>query len=513
MELHSKRLLLRKITRDDAEAMFNNWASDPEVTKYLTWQAHKDIEVTKKVIIGWENENNPYRFGIELASEKKLIGMIDVRHYQNGIPTIGYALSRAYWGRGIMTEALQTVCEHLHNEGFDTVFIEAQKENTASVRVIEKCGFELVRTSERPVRNREGLYTIKSFTKRWSPAVKTVTVVSLSAGTIGEDFVKHEVAIGVERLENYGLKVKFSKHARMGIDYIKDHPEKRADDLIAAFEDKETDMILCAIGGDDTYRLLPYLFENDRLKKAVEKNKKIFLGFSDTTMNHFMLRNVGLDTFYGQSFLADICELSPDMLPYSRKYFSELINKGTIKEITPSELWYEERTDFSQKAVGTELVSHKNNGYELLQGPCEFSGKIFGGCIDSIYDMFQSGRYADSEFLCKKYGLFGDVDVWKDKILLLESSEERPSPEKYRDMLEKIKATGIFKVISGIIAAKPQDEVYYCEYKKALVDAVDDENLPILYNFNIGHGSPRCIVPFGKVAHVSVKEQKITFGD
>ena len=66
-------------------------------------------------------------------------------------------------------------------------------------------------------------------------------------------------------------------HALSGMDYVQAHPEKRAEDLIAAFRDDAIDMILCAIGGDDTYRLLPYLFENDELKQAVKQ--KIFLGF------------------------------------------------------------------------------------------------------------------------------------------------------------------------------------------------------------------------------------------
>lgn len=136
---------------------------------------------------------------------------------------------------------------------------------------------------------------------------KTVGIVSLSSGTIGEDFVKHEVDLGIRRLEEYGLSVKFMPHARKGIDYVKENPQKRAEDLLQAFEDPEVDMILCAIGGDDTYRLLPYLFENDALKKAVKN--KIFLGFSDSTMNHFMLHKVGLPTFYGQAFLSDVCEM------------------------------------------------------------------------------------------------------------------------------------------------------------------------------------------------------------
>lgn len=56
-------------------------------------------------------------------------------------------------------------------------------------------------------------------------------------------------------------------------------------------------MILCAIGGDDTYRLLPYLFEHNELANVV--SDKIFLDFSDTTINHFMLHKAGLKTFYG----------------------------------------------------------------------------------------------------------------------------------------------------------------------------------------------------------------------
>ena len=97
--------------------------------------------------------------------------------------------------------------------------------------------------------------------------VKTITIVSLSSGTIGEPFAAHELKIGVERLKTRGLQVNFSRHALKGIAYLKDHPEDRAADLIEAYADPETDMILCAIGGDDTYRLLPYLFENDELKR------------------------------------------------------------------------------------------------------------------------------------------------------------------------------------------------------------------------------------------------------
>ena len=90
--------------------------------------------------------------------------------------------------------------------------------------------------------------------------VRKIEIVSLSRGILGETFVRHELELGLKRLEEMGVEVVFSPNALMGLDYISAHPEARADDLISAFQDDSVDMILCAIGGDDTYRLLPYLF-------------------------------------------------------------------------------------------------------------------------------------------------------------------------------------------------------------------------------------------------------------
>ncbi len=339
--------------------------------------------------------------------------------------------------------------------------------------------------------------------------MKTVGIVSLSSGIIGESFIRFERDIGIRRLKEYGLNVKFMPHALMGLDYVKAHPEKRAEDLLRAFQDPEIDMILCAIGGDDTYRLLPYLFDCNELAEAV--TDKVFLGFSDTTINHLMLHKVGLNTFYGQAFLPDICELSPEMHPYTRKYFEELIFTGTIKEITPSAIWYEERRSFTPEQVGKPLIAHPNDGFELLQGSSVFSGKILGGCIDSIYDLFNGERYADMPILCEKYHLFPDAEAWKGHILLLESSEEKPSPEKYRQSLEYLKERGVFEAVSGVLAGKPMDETYAQEYQQLLTRVINKPDLPVVFNLNIGHAMPRCIIPFGIEAVVDVEKQVIRF--
>ena len=340
-------------------------------------------------------------------------------------------------------------------------------------------------------------------------AVRTVGIVSLSSGVLGEPFVRVELEIGLRRLEALGLKVRFLPHALKGLDHVKAHPEDRAADLLAAFRDPEIDMILCAIGGDDTYRLLPHLFDDGELARAV--TDKVFLGFSDTTVNHLMLHKVGLNTFYGQAFMPDICELDRDMLPYTRRYFEELVRTGRIREITPSDTWYEERRRFAPDQVGTSPVAHPNGGFERLQGPEVFSGKILGGCIDSMLDLFDGGRYADMPILAERYGLFPPAEDWKGKILLLESSEEKMPPEQYRRALEYLKAAGVFGAVSGVLVGKPMDETYHAEYKRLLVEVIDDPALPVLCNLSVGHALPRCVVPFGVPATADARAQKITF--
>lgn len=121
IELETERLRLRPFREDDAEAMFYGWANDPEVTKYLTWDVHESIDVTRYVLKMWVDEyEQPDRinFAIELKDSGELIGGIDVVRYVDGIPEIGYVLSKKHWGRGYMTEACKCVLKFLFSKGF-----------------------------------------------------------------------------------------------------------------------------------------------------------------------------------------------------------------------------------------------------------------------------------------------------------------------------------------------------------------------------------------------------------
>lgn len=338
-----------------------------------------------------------------------------------------------------------------------------------------------------------------------------VAIVSLSSGILGEDFINHELQLGKKRLEEYGLEVVFMPNALKGIEYIEEYPEKRAEDLKQAFFDDSIKGIICAIGGNDTYRTLPYLLNDEEFKNTVKNNPKIFTGFSDTTINHLMFYQLGLTTFYGPCFLCDLGELDKEMLPYTKEWFNKYFFSEESVVIESSPVWYSEREDFSEKQLGTtRKINSELYGYEVLQGMGKVTGRLLGGCLESMYEVLIGGRYADQVKICSQYNIFPSLEQWKNKIIFLETSEEQPTPEKVKEMLLKIKEQGVFEVVKGLIVGKPQDEKYYNEYKEIYRSVLGDVKLPIIYNVNFGHSSPRCILPYGIETEIDFDNKKIT---
>lgn len=135
----------------------------------------------------------------------------------------------------------------------------------------------------------------------------TVAVVSLSSGMLGDPAMLHKYELARTRLErDFGLRVRPMPHALAGSEFVWAHPELRARDLMDAFADESVDGVFCAIGGDDAIRMLPYVD-----LETLRAHPKIFMGYSDTTVNHFMLHRAGLVSFYGPSVLCEFGEYGP----------------------------------------------------------------------------------------------------------------------------------------------------------------------------------------------------------
>ena len=142
--LETQRLILATWQLNFVPKMYTNWASDKEVTKYLYWNPHKNQEETKQIVMQWMSESN-YNWCIIDKELNEPIGSINVVK-RNDIDfncEIGYCLSRKFWNKGYMTEALKKVIEFLFSEGYYRIDLRHAVENVASGKVMQKAGMSL----------------------------------------------------------------------------------------------------------------------------------------------------------------------------------------------------------------------------------------------------------------------------------------------------------------------------------------------------------------------------------
>ncbi|MFA5179268.1 MAG: S66 peptidase family protein [Candidatus Izemoplasmatales bacterium] len=337
-----------------------------------------------------------------------------------------------------------------------------------------------------------------------------VAIVSLSSGLLGEPLCNHQLKLGINRIKKLGLVPVFMENTLRGIDYLHEHPKSRANDLKQAFFDDDIKAIICAIGGDETYKLLPYLLDDPTFIEKVKTNPKIFMGFSDTTNNHLMFYKLGMVSFYGLAFLTDFAELDRNMLSYTEECVKQLFKNNNTIEIKSSKTWYLDRVDYSSKSLGTARIQlPEDKGYDIIYGSGPIEGELLGGCIESLYDGYTGDRYPEQKEIYEKYQLMPTINDWKNKIMFIETSEEKPSPQSFKKYLEYFSEQGIFAVINGLMVGKPIDEVYYDEYRQILKQFANKYDLPIIYNVNFGHSYPRAILPYGLKTRIDFTNKQI----
>lgn len=161
--LETSRLILRPFVKEDAQAMFDNWASDPEVTKFLSWPTYKSVEDANSILNIWipqYSDPSFYQWGIELKEIGQPIGSISVVNRDDNVQMaeIGFCIGKTWWGQGIMTEAFRTVIDFLFDEvGLQRIEAGHDPENGASGAVQRKCGLKYEGTFRRRIRSNRGI--------------------------------------------------------------------------------------------------------------------------------------------------------------------------------------------------------------------------------------------------------------------------------------------------------------------------------------------------------------------
>ena len=170
--------------------------------------------------------------------------------------------------------------------------------------------------------------------------------------------------------------------------------------------------------------------------------------------------------------------------------------------VKSSEYWSNDHVSWNEDDINIQKkLTREEHGYEVLSGTGKTTGQLLGGCIDVFPMMLETE-------------IWPKVDEWKNKILLIETSEEKMPPNYLLYYLRNLGVQGILNNINGIIVGKPIGETYYEEYKEIYLKVLkefDCEDLPIIYNVNIGHAFGTGLLPLGINYEIDLDAKTIRF--
>ena len=326
----------------------------------------------------------------------------------------------------------------------------------------------------------------------------TIAAISLSWG--GAAVYPDRYAIGVRRLQEiFGLNVIETKYARRAPDWLYQNPQARAADLMDAFANPDIKGIFSIIGGDDSIRLLPHIDYD-----VIRKHPKIFLGFSDTTVTHFICLKAGLGTFYGPAILTAFAE-NINMHQYTiDSVMASLFSTKAIGTVSENKTaWTAEYLDWDVPTnQNISRKQHPCDRWRFIQGSGTVNGQLIGGCVEVLQMM--NGTE-----------IWPDHSVWDHSILFLETSEEGMSTGEFERFLRNLGAQKILQRLNGILFSKPggssiipNDFVNYDNTLLHVLHEFDRVDLPVVTNMDFGHTDPMMVLPFGRSTQIAVDDKQ-----
>jgi len=310
----------------------------------------------------------------------------------------------------------------------------------------------------------------------------TIGIASPSWG--GPAAFPHRLENGIAYLESRGFRVRVAAHARSQDGFVSGTAGERSTDLHDLFSDPDVAAIIASVGGDHSCHLLPHLdFQ------LIARNPKVFMGYSDVTvLNVAIWKRTGLVTFNGPAIMTDFAEY-PVPLDYTIRHFDRAVCSGeAMGRIEPATEWTEEMLDWRTKIDLTRprRMSDSPGWTWLRDGVAE--GELIGGCVESLQHL------RGTEF-------WPDLD---GRILFLETSEEKPSPERIDGILMDYENMGVLSQIVGLLVGRP---MYYSDSEKAELRNVvrsrtADYSFPIVTDMDFGHTAPQFTLPLGCAARI-----------
>ncbi len=306
--------------------------------------------------------------------------------------------------------------------------------------------------------------------------------------------------IGKKQLEEeFWIKVMEWNHTMKSSDWIYLHPEARANDFMDALKNPDIKAIISTIWWDESIRILPYIDLD-----IIKNNPKIFMWFSDTTISHFMFQKAWVVSFYGPSIMAGFAE-NWGMFKYMIESVKKtLFSSDVIWEILPNKDWWTSEFLPRDKSENQEKKREllPSEWRRRLQGKWIHNWRLIGWCID-VFPFMQGTE------------IWPSMNEWKDKILILETSEEKMSTDTFERVIRNLGSQWILSQISAILLGRSQydhidkKQINYDDYLLKIIDwELWLHTLPIVTNMDFWHTDPMFVLPLWCNAQIDCDNQK-----
>lgn len=318
----------------------------------------------------------------------------------------------------------------------------------------------------------------------------TIGVTAPSDGII-EKVDLYRLDSAINKLKNIGFNVVETENVRTSFKGASSPSKTRASELEELYKDDNIKTIICAAGGDF---LLEMLSEFDF--NVVKNNPKWLQGYSDPTGLLFTITTtLDIATIYADNFK------SFGMNPLHKSIINNIeILKGNLIVQESFEKYEKERVNY---IVGDEPYNLTENIYwENLIGKekVEIQGRMIGGCLDILNELFGTRFDKTKEF----------IEKYKDDGIIWYFDNCELNSEALIRTMWKFKDNGWFKYTKGIVFGRSMIEASYHDisFKEALIHSLEELNIPVIINADIGHVSPRMTIINGSIATITSENGK-----
>ena len=273
-------------------------------------------------------------------------------------------------------------------------------------------------------------------------------------------------------------------------------PQARARDLMDAVADPSIAGIVAAVGGDDTIRLLPHLDLD-----VIGRNPKVLLGYSDVTTLLLAWLHAGVVPLHGPTVMAGLAQ-APSFPPAFLDQLRAVVFDGDAHRYAQFPWWVQSYPDWAEpahaSAVGTKYV---RTPLRIVRGKGVVTAPVIGGCFDVLAVLLGTRVFPTAEQLD---GAF----------LLLETSEDVPTPRQIMRFLWNLEVQGLLGRLAGLLLGRPRG--YRPDQRAALEKELAEllpDTMPIVTGLDVGHTDPQIVLPLGIPLRVDLDAAELALGE